>query len=351
MKILVTGAAGFIGFHTAVQLLFEGHSIIGFDNLNDYYDVNLKKSRLREQGITGTLPVQELVASDRYPEYRFVKADLEDRHFLEKLFATEGFDGVINLAAQAGGRYSTENPHAYMQSNLTGFLNILESCRRHAVKHLVYASSSSVYGLNTSYPFSTQDSVDHPTSLYAASKKSNELMAHSYSHLFNLPTTGLRFFTVYGPWGRPDKVLFLFTKAILEDRPIKVFNYGRMMRDFTYVDDIVDGVCQIVQHPARPNPEWRSGRPDPATSNAPYRLYNMGRSDPVEIETFIDILERSLGKTAKKEYVPLQPGDMQATAADVSDLTREIGYHPRISVDIGVARFVEWYRSHYGVTG
>jgi UDP-glucuronate 4-epimerase len=332
-KILVTGAAGFIGFHLAKVLLDRGDEVVGLDNLNDYYDVGLKQARLAQlEGRSG---------------FRFVKLDLADREGVTALFREEKFDRVVNLAAQAGVRYSLQNPHAYVDSNLVGFVNILEGCRHNDVKHLVYASSSSVYGANTSMPFSIHHNVDHPVSLYAASKKANELMAHTYAHLYRLPVTGLRFFTVYGPWGRPDMALFLFTKAILEGRPIDVFNYGKMRRDFTYVDDIVEGVVRTLDNTAQPNPAWSGDCPDPGTSNAPYRLYNIGNNNPVELLHLIETLEKALGKQAEKNLMPIQPGDVPATYADVDDLTRDVGFRPSTSIEEGVGRFVEWYRGYY----
>ena len=334
MKILATGAAGFIGFHTAQRLLARGEEVVGLDNLNDYYDVRLKEARLAK------------LAAQR--GFRFVQLDLADRAGMEELFAREKFRRVIHLAAQAGVRYSLQNPHAYVQSNLVGFMNILEGCRHNAVEHLVYASSSSVYGLNTAMPFSVHHNVDHPVSLYAASKKANELMAHTYAHLYRLPTTGLRFFTVYGPWGRPDMALFLFTKAILAAEPIQVFNQGKMRRDFTYIDDIVEGVLRVTDRVPAPNPEWRGDRPDPGTSPAPYRIYNIGNNQPVELERFITAIETALGRTAVREYRPMQPGDVPATYADVDDLMRDTGFRPATPIEEGVRRFVAWYREFYG---
>ncbi len=335
MKILVTGAAGFIGFHLAVKLLERGDEVVGLDNLNDYYDVELKRARLNQ--------VQS------YDNFRFVKMNLEDRQGIADLFAGEKFDRVVNLAAQAGVRYSLVNPHAYIDSNIQGFMNILEGCRHNAVEHLVYASSSSVYGANTSMPFSVHDNVDHPVSLYAASKKANELMAHTYSHLYRLPTTGLRFFTVYGPWGRPDMALFLFASAILEGRPIDVFNYGRMKRDFTYIDDIVEGVVRTLDRVATESDDWNGADPDPGTSSAPYRLYNIGNNNPVELMHLIGVLEQELGREAEKNMLPIQPGDVPATYADVDALTRAVGFKPSTSIEEGVKRFVTWYRSFYRV--
>jgi UDP-glucuronate 4-epimerase len=334
-KILVTGAAGFIGYHTSERLLARGDEVVGLDNVNDYYDPTLKEARLAR--LTGT------------PGFTFVRMDLGDRAGIERLFATERFDKVINLAAQAGVRYSLTNPHTYIDSNLVGFLHILEGCRHYGVQHLTYASSSSVYGANTAMPFSVHQNVDHPLSLYAATKKANELMAHTYSHLYGLPTTGLRFFTVYGPWGRPDMALFLFTKAILEGRPIDVFNHGQMKRDFTFIDDIVEGVIRTNDHTAPPNTGWDSDCPDPATSKAPYRIYNIGNNSPVELMHLIGTLEQALGRTAEKNMLPMQMGDVPATFADVEALEQDVGFAPKTSIETGVARFVEWYRSYYGV--
>lgn len=331
---LVTGVAGFIGFHTAQRLLARGDLVVGIDNLNDYYDPTLKDARLAQL--------------TPHPNFRFVRLSLEDRAAIESLFASERFARVIHLAAQAGVRYSLTNPHTYIDSNLVGFLHILEGCRHHGVEHLTYASSSSVYGANTAMPFSVHQNVDHPLSLYAATKKANELMAHTYSHLYGLPTTGLRFFTVYGPWGRPDMALFLFTKAILEGRPIDVFNHGAMRRDFTYIDDIVEGVIRTSDHTAAPNANWSGDAPDPATSNAPYRLYNIGNNNPVELMTLIATLERALGKTAEKRMLPMQPGDVPATYADVDALVEDVGFAPRTSIELGVAQFVDWYLRYYG---
>ncbi len=426
-KILITGTAGFIGFHLANALLAKGHTILGLDNINDYYDVQLKYDRLSQAGIhlnrAGTptdpgtshqpsarsadqpewrshdqpttnnrrghsprqtnnptapsdahgLPPQPPSHENQQPEgaqppptggasaptnqqpseeasastYRFVRGDLTNRDLINDLFATEKFDYVVHLAAQAGVRYSLTNPQAYMDANITGTLNILEACRTHPVKHLVYASSSSVYGKNTAMPFSVNHNVDHPVSLYAASKKSNELMAHTYSHLFGIPATGLRFFTVYGPWGRPDMALFLFTKAILENKPIQVFNRGEMMRDFTYVDDIVEGITRVMENPATANPRWNSQSPDPATSNVSHRVYNIGRGKPVKLMDFIAALEQALGTTAEKELMPMQPGDVPATWADTTALEQDVGYTPRTPVETGIREFVTWYKNYY----
>ena len=333
MKILVTGAAGFIGMHVSQRLLARGDSVVGLDNLNDYYDPRLKTDRLAR------LTSQ--------PGFRFVQMDVADRAGMEKLFADEGFERVIHLAAQAGVRYSLVNPHAYVESNLVGFMNVLEGCRHGGVQHLAYASSSSVYGGNTRMPFSEHHNIDHPVSMYAATKKANELMAHTYSHLFGLPTTGLRFFTVYGPWGRPDMALFLFTKAILEDRPIDVFNHGRMVRDFTYIDDIADGVVRVLDRPATADAAFDPADPDPARSNAPYRVFNIGNSEPVELMTFIEAIEAAVGRPAKKNFLPMQSGDVPATFADVSELGRWTGFTPGTPVAEGVARFVAWYRDYF----
>ncbi|OLE15888.1 MAG: capsular biosynthesis protein CpsI [Cyanobacteria bacterium 13_1_40CM_2_61_4] len=334
-KILVTGSAGFIGFCVAKRLLEKGDKVVGFDNLNDYYDVNLKRARLAQ--------LTDL------PAFGFVKMDLADREGVRRLFQAENFDLVVHLAAQAGVRYSLTNPQAYVDANLVGFAHVLEGCRSSKVRHLVFASSSSVYGANTRIPFSVHDNVDHPVSLYAATKKANELMAHVYAHLYELPCTGLRFFTVYGPWGRPDMALFLFTRAILEGRPIQVYNHGKMRRDFTYIDDVVEGVIRVMERIPEPNPEWRSDRPDPGTSSAPYRIYNIGNHDPVELIRFIEVLETKLGRKAQLELLPLQPGDVPATYADVDDLIRDTGFQPRTSIEEGIGRFVDWYREYYRV--
>ncbi len=335
MKILLTGAAGFIGMTTALRLLARGDEVIGLDNLNDYYEVQLKLDRL--------------VRLQPLPGFRFVKMDVADREGLAALFAAERFDRVIHLAAQAGVRYSLQNPHAYVDSNIVGFMNVLEGCRHGAVRHLVYASSSSVYGGNTKMPFSEHDSVDHPVSMYAATKKANELMAHTYSHLFGLPTTGLRFFTVYGPWGRPDMALFLFTKAILEDRPIDVFNHGRMRRDFTYVDDIVEGVIRVLDRVATADPAYLADTPDPGTSNGPFRVFNIGNHDPVPLLDFIGCIEDALGRKAQMNLLPLQDGDVPATYADVDALTAWTGFKPATDIRTGIGRFVAWYRDYYKV--
>lgn len=334
-KILVTGAAGFIGYHTSERLLARGDDVVGLDNINDYYDPTLKEARLARL--------------QRQPGFRFVRMELGDRSGLEMLFREERFDKVIHLAAQAGVRYSLTNPHTYIDSNLVGFLHILEGCRHHGVQHLTYASSSSVYGANTAMPFSVHQNVDHPVSLYAATKKANELMAHTYSHLYGLPTTGLRFFTVYGPWGRPDMALFLFTKAILDGKPIDVFNHGKMRRDFTYIDDIVEGVIRTSDHTAQPNPAWNSDHPDPATSKAPYRIYNIGNNNPVELMHLIETLEQALGRIAEKRMLPLQMGDVPATYADVEALVQDVGFAPQTPIETGVQRFVAWYRTYFNI--
>jgi UDP-glucuronate 4-epimerase len=334
-KYLVTGAAGFIGFHLTQKLLARGDQVVGLDNLNDYYRVQLKRDRL-----------SQLVGRDGF---EFHELDIADREAMPRFFAENPFDIVVNLAAQAGVRYSLTNPHAYVDANLTGFVNVLEGCRHSGVKHLVYASSSSVYGGNTTMPFSIHHNVDHPVSLYAATKKANELMAHTYSHLYGLPTTGLRFFTVYGPWGRPDMALFLFTEAILNGKPIDVFNQGKMRRDFTYVADIVEGIVRVSDNTAAANPDWSSAEPDPATSKAPYRVYNIGNNQPVELMHMIETLEKCLGKTAEKNLMPMQPGDVPATFADVDDLVRDVDFKPATSIEDGIARFVEWYRDYHNV--
>ncbi|MFM6118331.1 MAG: NAD-dependent epimerase [Sphaerospermopsis kisseleviana] len=335
MKILVTGAAGFIGFHLSQRLLNRGDEVIGLDNLNNYYDVSLKQARLAQ------LQSQQL--------FTFAQLDLADQEGINNLFTTHQFDVVVNLAAQAGVRYSLQNPHAYINSNILGFTNILEGCRHSQVKHLVFASSSSVYGANTKTPFSIHDNVDHPISLYAASKKANELMAHTYSHLYGLPTTGLRFFTVYGPWGRPDMALFLFTKAILSGNPIDVFNYGKMKRDFTYIDDIIEGLVRVTDNIPQGNPHWSGDKPDPGTSKAPYKIYNIGNNNPVELLHFIEVIEDCLGMKAQKNMLPLQPGDVTMTYADVDDLIADVGFKPATPIEVGIRRFIDWYRNYYQV--
>ena len=334
-NFLVTGAAGFIGFHLAQRLLASGHTVVGIDNLNDYYDVTLKASRL--------------ALLEAGPQFRFVRMDITDRDGMASLFEGEPFACVIHLAAQAGVRYSLINPHAYIDSNLSGFLNVLEGCRRQGVRHLVYASSSSVYGANSRMPFSVHGNVDHRLSLYAATKKANELMAHTYASLYGLPCTGLRFFTVYGPWGRPDMALFLFTKAILEGQPIDVYNQGRMKRDFTYIDDIIEGVCRVMERIPAPDPRWRADCPDPASSFAPYRIYNIGNNRPVELLHFIDILEKNLRMKAGKNFLPMQPGDVPETYADVDELAADVGFRPKTPIEEGIKNFVTWYRDYYKV--
>ena len=334
MQILITGAAGFIGATLAHRLLQRGDSVVGIDNLNDYYSVDLKKARLARLAT--------------HKAFRFVHGDIADRPAIADLFAEQHFDAVMNLAAQAGVRHSLKDPHAYVDANIVGFVNLLEGARHSGVGHFVYASSSSVYGSNTRQPFSEHDAVGHPVSLYAASKRANELMAHSYAHLFRLPTTGLRFFTVYGPWGRPDMALFLFTKGILEGTPIKVFNHGHMVRDFPYIDDIVEGIVRVIDKPATPAAEWSADDPDPATSNAPFRLYNIGNNQPVELMRYIEVLEQSLGRKARIEMLPLQPGDVPSTIADVKDLERDLGFKPATTVETGIARFVAWYLEYFG---
>jgi UDP-glucuronate 4-epimerase len=335
MKILVTGAAGFIGAALSIRLLTRGDEVIGLDNLNDYYEVSLKEARLAR--LYG------------HPRFRFLRVDVSDRAAMEQVFKTEQPERVMHLAAQAGVRYSLTHPHAYVDANLVGFMTILEGCRQNGVEHLVYASSSSVYGANTRMPFSVHDNVDHPVSLYAATKKANELMAHTYSHLYGLPVTGLRFFTVYGPWGRPDMSLFSFTRSILAGQPIEVFNYGHHRRDFTYIDDLVEGVMRVIDAVARPNPAWSGDNPDPGTSRAPYRLYNIGNNHPVNLLRFIEVLEGCLGRVAEKKLLPMQPGDVPDTYADVKDLVDDVAYRPATPVEVGVERFVNWYRDYYQV--
>ncbi|WP_323707035.1 NAD-dependent epimerase [Mammaliicoccus vitulinus] len=332
MKILITGTAGFIGSHLSKKLISQGHEVVGIDNINDYYDVTIKEDRLKSIGTEN---------------FTFHKINLEDDASMDEIFKNEKPNVVVNLAAQAGVRYSLENPRAYIDSNIVGFTNILECSRHHKVEHLIYASSSSVYGANTSKPFSTSDNIDHPLSLYAATKKSNELMAHTYSHLYNLPTTGLRFFTVYGPWGRPDMALFKFTKAIVNDEAIDVYNHGKMMRDFTYVDDIVEAISRLVQKPAQPNPEWTGDNPDPSSSYAPYKIYNIGNNSPVRLMEFVEAIENKLGKVAKKNYMDLQPGDVPETYANVDDLFNNIDFKPETTIQDGVNNFVDWYLEYY----
>lgn len=335
MKVLVTGTAGFIGSHLAIRLLDRGDEVIGIDNLNDYYDPSLKEARLNRVKV--------------YDGFTDIRANLEDRDKMEEIFSTYQPQRVVNLAAQPGVRYSLENPHAYVDTNIVGFVNLLENCRYNQVEHLVYASSSSVYGANTNYPFSVHNNVDHPVSLYAASKKSNELMAHTYSHLFNLPTTGLRFFTVYGPWGRPDMTPYVFAKKIFAGEAINVFNYGDHKRDFTYIDDIVEGIVRTLDHVATPNPDWSGESPDPGTSKAPWRIYNIGNNNPCTLSHYIEVLENCLGMKAEKNMLPLQPGDVPYTYADTDDLMNDVGYKPATTVEEGMAKFVEWYRDYYNV--
>lgn len=334
-RVLITGVAGFIGFHLASRLLARGDEVVGLDSLNDYYDPSLKRARLAQ--LHGR------------PGFEFALLDVADRDGMAALFASGGLTRVVHLAAQAGVRYSLVNPWAYVEANLQGFMTILEGCRHHPVEHLVFASSSSVYGLNTAMPFSVHHNVDHPVSLYAATKKANELMAHTYAHLYGIPCTGLRFFTVYGPWGRPDMALFKFTRAILQGDPIEVYNFGRMRRDFTYIDDIVEGVVRVLDRPAAANPSWSGDSPDPGSSPAPYRLYNIGNNNPVELEEFIAAIERAVGRPARRTYLPMQPGDVPATYADVEELASDVGFRPATSIDNGVRAFVAWYRAYYGI--
>ncbi len=349
MKILITGTAGFIGFHLAQKLSVENHDVLGLDSINDYYDIKLKYDRLKQAGFKDqSFPYGKTVRSSKTGHLQFVKAELEDKETILRLFDLFRPEVVVNLAAQAGVRHSLTHPESYISANITGFLNILEACRKFTVGHLIYASSSSVYGLNKSMPFSVHKSVNHPVSLYAASKKTNELMAHTYSHLFGIPTTGLRFFTVYGPWGRPDMALFLFTKAMLHDEPIKVFNHGKMERDFTYVDDIVNGISRMISIPAEPNPSWDPENPDPASSSAPFRVYNIGNNKPVKLLDFIKAIEKYTGKKAIMEMEPIQPGDVEKTWANVDDLIGRFDYKPDTPVDEGIKRFIDWYKMYYG---
>lgn len=348
MKILVTGTAGFIGHALAKKLLERGDEVIGIDNINDYYDVNLKFSRLADTGIsTEEIEYNKPVISTIYPKYTFVKLSLEDKENLNSLIAKKSIDAICNLAAQAGVRYSLENPDAYIQSNIVGFMNILEACRHNGIKNLCYASSSSVYGLNKSQPFQTSNHTDHPVSLYAATKKANEMMAHTYSHLYGIQTTGLRFFTVYGPWGRPDMAPMLFTDAITESRPIKVFNFGDMSRDFTYIDDIVDGIINVIDKPAEANAQWNPNEPNPNSSSAPYKIYNIGNNQPVSLMEFIGTIEKALGKEAEKIMLPMQDGDVQSTFADVDELINKFNYKPETQLKDGISAFVEWYKEYY----
>lgn len=348
MKILVTGTAGFIGFHLSTKLLNRGDEVVGLDSINDYYDVHLKYNRLQEHGILKEeIKYNSKVNSKKFHNYSFIQLQLEDKENIFKLFSDNQFDAVVNLAAQAGVRYSLTNPMAYIDSNIVGFINILEACRHNNVNNLAYASSSSVYGLNEETPFSTSHNVDHPVSLYAASKKSNELMAHVYSHLYNISTTGLRFFTVYGPWGRPDMALFIFTKAILENQPINVFNNGEMIRDFTYVDDIVEGIIRVIDNPPVGNKNWTGKNPEPSNSKAPYQIYNIGNNSPVNLMNFITAIENELGKESTKNMMPIQPGDVPATFANVTDLVDNLGYKPNTTIQQGIKQFIKWYKEYY----
>jgi UDP-glucuronate 4-epimerase len=348
MKILVTGAAGFIGFHLAKRLVSEGYEVLGLDNINDYYSIDLKFARLAQLGlIKESITDEVIVESTTNTNFRFIKADLENGNIINELFAEENFDVVVNLAAQAGVRHSLKNPHQYIDSNITGFLNILEAARNSSLQHLIYASSSSVYGANTNMPFSTKDNIDHPMSLYAATKKANELMAHTYSNLFKIPTTGLRFFTVYGPWGRPDMALFLFADAIINDEPINVFNFGNMERDFTYIDDIVESIRRLIPKPPTPDQSWSGNNPDPSTSFAPYRVFNIGNSQPVKLMDFIGEIEKQLGFEAERNLLPLQPGDVPKTWADVDDLFKYINFQPQVGYERGIKEFVDWYKDYF----
>ncbi|TCK62364.1 NAD-dependent epimerase [Seleniivibrio woodruffii] len=350
MKILLTGTAGFIGFHTLNKLIKDGHEVVGLDSINDYYDVRLKYDRLKECGInTDNIEYNRLTASNTMPAYRFIKLNLEGRENLHNLMKNEKFDKVCNLAAQAGVRYSIENPYAYIDSNITGFINIIEGCRNFGANHLIYASSSSVYGKNSVQPFSTAHNVDHPMSLYAATKKANELIAHTYSHLYKIGTTGLRFFTVYGPWGRPDMAMFKFADLMRQGKPIDVYNFGEMERDFTYVDDIVEGVCRVIYKDQQGNPLWDSSAPDPGSSSDPYKVYNIGNNKPVQLLYMIETLEKELGIKAVKNLMPLQPGDVHKTFADVDDLIRDHGYKPSTSIEEGISKFVHWYKNYYNL--
>lgn len=350
MKILVTGTAGFIGYHLTNRLIADGFEVVGLDSLNDYYEVSLKYDRLKVAGIDPSqIKYNELYQSQTVKGYRFLQLQLEDKANLEALFTSETFDLVVNLAAQAGVRYSITNPAAYIESNIVGYANLLECCRNFNIKHFVYASSSSVYGLNEAIPFESNHTVDHPISLYAATKKSNELMAHVYSHLYQLPTTGLRFFTVYGPWGRPDMAMFLFTKAIIDGTPLKVFNNGELERDFTYIDDIIDGVVRVINNPPKGNPDWSGLNPEASSSKAPYQLYNIGNSHPVKLTDFIDAIETKLNKKADRVMMPMQPGDVYKTYADVNDLKTNLGYQPITSIEEGVSKFIDWYKEYYNI--
>jgi len=349
-KILITGTAGFIGFFLCKKYLQTNYEIVGLDSINDYYDVNLKYSRLEETGILcNSIEYGKLVQSTKYKNYKFLQLNLEDKNSIFKLFENEKFDIVCNLAAQAGVRHSLTHPHTYINSNITGFLNILEACRNYEIKNLVYASSSSVYGLNSNLPFSTSDNVSHPLSLYAVSKRTNELMAHSYSHLYQIPTTGLRFFTVYGPYGRPDMAVFLFAKAIYENQPIKIFNNGDMLRDFTYIDDIITGISKVIASPAKPNQNWISQSPAASSSSAPYKIYNIGNNNPIKLMDFIEEIELKIGKKAIKEFLPMQPGDVLATYADVEELVQDFDYKPNTSIKTGINNFIDWYKMFYKI--
>ncbi|PLX68386.1 MAG: NAD-dependent epimerase [Denitrovibrio sp.] len=345
MKILLTGTAGFIGFHAAIKLLEKGHEVVGLDSINDYYDPLLKYDRLAESGIKNP-SYGNIIQSDKYNKYRFVQMNLEDREAVNSLMSSENFDKVCNLAAQAGVRYSLENPHAYIDANIVGFMNILEGCRYNGVKHLVYASSSSVYGLNGTQPYSTSHNADHPVSLYAATKKANEMMAHTYSHLYKLPTTGLRFFTVYGPWGRPDMALYKFAELMRKGERIDVYNHGEMERDFTYIKDIVDGLCHVMENDPVNTSEWDNTNPDPSISKAPYRIYNIGNNKPEKLITMIELLEKELGMTAHKNMMPMQPGDVLSTYADIDDLTKDYGYNPDTPLEVSVKEFAKWYKAY-----
>ncbi len=348
MKILVTGSAGFIGHNLTKKLLQRGDEVVGIDNINTYYDVNLKYGRLKDLGLDKSdIKTDSFAFSNIYPKHKFIKLDISDRYSIEKLFSQEKFDAVCNLAAQAGVRYSLENPHAYIESNVVGFMNILEGCRHHGVTNLCFASSSSVYGLNQSQPFRTSDHTDHPVSLYAATKKSNEMMAHTYSHLYGISATGLRFFTVYGPWGRPDMAPMLFTDAILNNRPIKVFNHGDMSRDFTFIDDITEGVIKVIDNPATSDMNWNPKKPNPSSSSAPFKIYNIGNNQPVALMEFIEEIEEKLNKKAEKNFMDMQPGDVKSTFADASGLIEDLGYQPKTTISDGVLSFIKWYKNFY----
>ncbi len=349
-KILITGTAGFIGFHLVEKIVSNGYQIVGLDNINDYYDTNLKYSRLQQSGILREeIEYNKIVKSQKYDNYRFIKLNLEDKQNIDNLFATEKFDYVCNLAAQAGVRYSITNPYTYINSNISGFLNILEACRFNDIRHLIYASSSSVYGLNSKMPLTTNDNVSHPISLYAATKKANELMAHTYSHLYGIPTIGLRFFTVYGPFGRPDMALSIFSKAIIENKPIQIFNGGDMLRDFTYIDDIVNGIKKMIEKPAQKNVKWSSENPTTSSSSAPYKIYNIGNNNPIKLLDFIEKIELFLGKKAIKEFLPMQPGDVKETYADVSELIEDFDYKPNTPIETGIKKFIDWYKNYYDI--